>query len=203
MAIGGRDDEAGAPRVRLRLGDAQHRGVHEPGSSALARTPCSAHWWAIARVSAATPAFPRVSPPSTVMTCTELPRKCSPPCRPPGPKSMPSGTTAPRRTEAGASRTCSSEMRFSFPTSSSGPHRPQFPTCLARLRNSFMDAVVTMSSPRLKWEAARRSTIPESAQGDPSAAPGNARRQRVSAGRRRSFGFGRVRPCRRRGPRDG
>jgi len=202
MAIGGRVDEAGTSRARLRLA-MRSMGVSTNPQQRVGPRPLPGALVGDRPVSAATPAFPRVSPPSTVMTCTELPRKCSPACRTSEPRSMPSGTTAPRRTEAVASRTCSSEMRFSFPTSSSGPHRPQFPTRLARLRNSFMDAVVTMSSPRLKWEAARRSTIPESAQGDPSAAPGNARRQRVSAGRRRSFGFCRVRPCRRRGPRDG
>src|SRR5882757_6273548 len=90
------------------------------------------------------------SPPSMVITCSGFCRKWNAPCGPDEPKSTPSGNTLPCLTRLAASATFSAVMKFSVPSSSASPQRPQLRTSSAIRRKSLMLAIgqPLRSSPR-------------------------------------------------------
>src|SRR6478735_2367696 len=81
------------------------------------------------------------SPPSIVITWVGFCRYWNAPCGPDEPKSTPSGKTLPCLTRLAASATLSVVMKFSVPSSSASPHRPQFRTSSATRRKSLMLAI--------------------------------------------------------------
>src|SRR3712207_4924913 len=78
------------------------------------------------------PCTPRsASSPVSVIVCTGLLRRRQPFCGPSMSKDCDSEKLAPRRTSAAPSRRLASSRKFSVPTTSSAPHRPQFEQRLA------------------------------------------------------------------------
>src|SRR3954469_10037394 len=99
------------------------------------------------------------SPPSTVITCVGFCRYWNAPCGPDEPKSTPNGKTFPCLTSPAACWTFSAVIRFSVPSSSASPHRPQLRTSSATRRKSSSPAMFHPSPGRnLAEEALRHGT---------------------------------------------
>lgn len=85
------------------------------------------------------------SPPSTVITWVGFCRNWNAPCGPAEPKSAPRANTLPCFTRDAASATLSAVMKFSVPSSSASPHRPQLQTSWATRRKSVILAGIQLS----------------------------------------------------------
>src|ERR1700754_2056714 len=81
-----------------------------------------------------------------VITWVGFCRKWNAPWGPDEPKSTPSGKTLPCFTRPAPSATFSAVMKFSVPSSSASPQRPQLRTSSATRRKSLMPAITRLSS---------------------------------------------------------
>jgi hypothetical protein len=103
------------------------------------------------------------SPPSTVIRCTGFCRYRNSPCGPEAPNSTPSGKTLPVRASRLAAATFAGVMKFSVPTWSSSPQRPQFEIRFAALRKSAIVAIVSL----LLSVVRRQASPPDAARQSP------------------------------------
>ena len=98
-----------------------------------------------------------------VITCSGFCRKWNAPCGPDEPKSTPSGKTLPCLTRLAASATLSVVMKFSVPSSSASPHRPQFRTSSATRRKSLMLAITQPFAHRSRHRSVAEDGLPNRA----------------------------------------
>src|SRR5689334_3619767 len=107
-----------------------------------------------------------------VMTCSGFCRKWNAPWGPDDPKSTPNGNTLPRSTKLAASATLSAVMKFSVPSSSASPQRPQLRTSSATRRKSVMLAI-TSSFASSAWHRPGEVRLTDRATIHPDHLPGD------------------------------